>query len=284
MSNKFAQFTAQRPLVLVGCGNMGAALLEGWLSQGMDANAVHIVDPVASPQLNQALAGIHREPTDFFDLMSGQAVEPAAIMLAVKPQFMAQAVEAYRGRLPADCLVISIAPGLSQPFYRDVFGSHQPLVRAMPNTPAAVGLGASLLCDLGQTTENHRAMAESLLGAVGKYAWVDEESKIDSLTGVTGSGPAYVFLLIEALAAAGVNQGFTPDQAQDMAKQVILGAATLAMQSEKTPATLRENVTSPGGVTKAALDVMMRPGAGMVELVVDGCQAGTARAKELGQG
>ena len=127
-------------------------------------------------------------------------------------------------------------------------------------------------------------MAESLLGAVGKHAWVDEESKIDSLTGVTGSGPAYVFLLIEALAAAGVDQGFTADQAQDMAKQVILGAATLAMESEKPPATLRENVTSPGGVTKAALDVMMRPSAGMVELVVDGCRAGTARAKELGQG
>lgn len=283
MSDKFAPFTVKRPLVLVGCGNMGAALLEGWLSQGMQANAVHIIDPVASPQFDQPIDGIHREPSDFFEFSAQQGIEPSAVMLAVKPQFMAQAVEAYRGQLPSDCLVISIAPGLSELFYRDVFGASQPLVRAMPNTPAAVGLGASLLCDLGQTTPMHKAMAESLLGAVGKHTWVDEEGKIDSLTGVTGSGPAYVFLLIEALAAAGVDQGFTPDQAQDMAKQVVLGAATLAMESEKSPSTLRENVTSPGGVTKAALDVMMRPDSGMVELVVDGCQAGTMRAAELGK-
>lgn len=277
------EFTEDRPLVLVGCGNMGAALLAGWLENGLSPSAVHTVDPLTDPLVPHKLAGVYRDPGDFFAVCEDKGISPSALVLAVKPQYMADAVEPYRSKIPVDCLVISIAAGLKEAFYRSVFGVDQPLVRVMPNTPAAVGFGASLLCDLGGTNPLHRSMAESMLNTVGVYAWVDDESKIDSLTGVTGSGPAYVFLLIEALAAAGVDQGFTLDQAEEMAKQVVLGAATLASTSGQSPMTLRENVTSPGGVTKAALDILMKPKDGLVDLLIEACRAGTARAKELGE-
>ena len=284
-SQGLTEIVANRPLLLVGCGNMGAALLRGWLEAGLDAGSVHSVDPISDPLVPHKLAGVHRDPGVFFEEMQRLSGAPRVVVLAVKPQFMPQVLEDYRGKLPSDCLVLSIAAGLGSEFYREVFGAEQPLVRMMPNTPASVGLGASLLFDAGHTSAQDLELAGALASAVGRHAWVDEEAKIDSLTGVTGSGPAYVFLLIEALMAAAVDQGMAEQDAQAMATQVVLGAAQLASQDAATPpAQHRINVTSPGGVTQAALDVLMKSPGGMVESMVEACRAGTARAVELGKG
>ena len=162
-----SEFTATRPLVLVGCGNMGAALLGGWLDSGLSPDAMHIVDPNSDPLVPHKLAGVHRDPGVFFKVCADQGIVPKAVVLAVKPQFMPQVVAAYRGKLDSDCMVISIAAGLTASFYREFFPAPQPLIRVMPNTPAAVGLGASLMCDCGGANDAHLALAKGLMDAVG---------------------------------------------------------------------------------------------------------------------
>lgn len=271
-------FTPERPLVLAGCGNMGGALLDGWLAAGLSPAAVFIVDPVLSAA-GTAPAGVRCVG----DVTALGALEPAMVMLAVKPQVMEQVAPAYAAMIRASGgTVISIAAGIGLSSFEGWFGAETAIVRVMPNTPAAVGYGMSLLYRNASVTDDTAALAEVMLSAVGQCLWVKAEAQIDALVGVTGSGPAYVFLLIECIAAAAEKTGLSPEQAKLAARQTVLGSAVLAdQQADVDPAELRRRVTSPGGVTQAALDVLMAEGTGLPSQFPEAMAAGERRNAEL---
>ena len=271
-------FTPERPLVLAGCGNMGRALLDGWLAAGLSTEAVLIVDPVL------AEAGTAPEGVSCLSQVADLgALSPAMVMLAVKPQIMDQVAPDYAEMIRASGgTVVSIAAGVGLSSFEDWFGAEAAIVRVMPNTPAAVGYGMSLMLKNARVTAEAAALAEVMLSAVGQCLWVAAEEQIDALVGVTGSGPAYVFLLIECLAAAVEKTGLSPEQAKLAARQTVLGAAVLAeRQPDLDPAELRRRVTSPGGVTQAALDVLMAPGSGLPDRFPEAMEAGERRNAEL---
>ena len=226
-----------RGLVLLGCGKMGSALLQGWLERGLAPGAVHVIDPAPSDwvraqgvQLNAAL------PRD-----------PAVVLVAVKPQMMGAALPRLQALGGGGTLVVSVAAGTRIAAFEAVLGAATPIVRTMPNTPAAVGRGITALCGNARATEAHLALAESLMAAVGQVVRLDGEHQMDAVTAVSGSGPAYVFHLIEALAAAGAAQGLPADMAMQLARATVCGAGELAHRAPESAEQLRVNVTSPGG-------------------------------------
>lgn len=259
-------------VLLVGCGKMGSAMLAGWLEQGLDPAGIVVVEP-----MDAALPpGIRRVATH--DLVPRE-FRPDVVVLATKPQVMAEVVPPY-GRF-ADAVFLSIAAGKSLAFFEQALGAGRAIVRAMPNTPAAVGRGITV-CVANARVDAARQMAcQVLLEAVGEVAWTGDEGLMDAVTAVSGSGPAYVFLLAEAMAAAGEKVGLPPDLAARLARATVAGAGELLRQSPETAARLRENVTSPGGTTAAALAVLMAEGRGMAELLAEGIAAATRRGKEL---
>ena len=271
-------FTPERPLVLAGCGNMGRALLDGWLAAGLSTQAVFIVDPVLA-EAGSGPAGI-RCVKDVSEL--GE-IAPGMVMLAVKPQIMEKVAPGYIAMIQASGgTVISIAAGIGMSSFEGWFGAETSIVRVMPNTPAAVGYGMSLLLKNASVSDDTAALAELMLSAVGECLWVEREEQIDALVGVTGSGPAYVFLLIECIAAAAEKTGLTPEQAKLAARQTVLGSAVLAdRQPDVDPAELRRRVTSPGGVTQAALDVLMAEGTGLPDMFPEAMEAGERRNAAL---
>ena len=259
-----------RGLVLLGCGKMGSALLQGWLSQGLAASAVYVIDPKPSDWLSAQGVSVNGTlPQD-----------PAIVLVAVKPQMMGDAL----GQLKAigkGTVFLSIAAGTPISVFEDVFGADTPIIRSMPNTPAAVGRGITAIIGNAPVRPEQLDLAETLLRAVGQVVRLDSEDQIDAVTGVSGSGPAYVFHLIEALAAAGVSQGLSPDLSMQLAKATVGGAGHLAEQAEESPEQLRINVTSPGGTTQAALEVLMDAERGFPTLLKDAVKAATDRGKEL---
>ncbi len=274
-----SHFSSRKPLILAGCGNMGGALLDGWLAAGLDPSAVLIVDPQLARNGSDSkgvacLASAAELPV---------SIEPAMVMLAVKPQLMPDVAPNYIAMVQGSgAAVISIAAGIGMAAYEDWFGTDIPIVRVMPNTPAAVGQGLSLLLGNASVDTGLKRLSEVMLSAVGACLWVDTEAQIDALVGVTGSGPAYVFLLMECMAAAIERTGLTPAQARMAARQTILGAATLAdCQPDIEPGELRRRVTSPGGVTQAALDVLMDEDRGLNALFPEAMAAGERRNAEL---
>ena len=269
---------ASRPLLLVGGGKMGEALLAGWLGQGVPRDAVLVVEPTA--ERREALTATHGVATfaDAAALPRGR--KPAALMLAVKPQMMDAALPAYAPLVGADTLVLSIAAGKPIALFERVFGADRAVVRAMPNTPAAVGRGVTVLCANAAAGPDARALAERLMAAVGEVHWVDDEDLMHAVTAVSGSGPAYVFHVIEALAAAGVRQGLPEELAMRLARATVVGAGELAFQAPDSAARLRMNVTSPGGTTAAALEVLMAPD-GLGPLLERAVEAAARRSREL---
>jgi len=262
----------EAPLLLVGCGKMGGALLDGWLKQGIAAAQVLVVEPgpVTAPAGVRVLADAAAIPADF---------KPGLVVLAVKPQGMAEILPAYR-RFAGDAAFLSIAAGKTIGFFTGILGAGTAVVRVMPNTPAAIGRGMSVLCANAATGAATRALAGDLMAAVGETAWIDDESLMDAVTAVSGSGPAYVFLLIETLAAAGVAQGLPPALALQLARVTVAGSGALATQASESPGVLRQNVTRPGGTTAAALAVLMAAD-GMAPLLDKAVAAATLRGKEL---
>lgn len=261
-------------LLLLGCGKMGQALLQGWLAAGT-VSAVEAVEPnvgivPADPRVG-ARASVADVPADF---------RPDAVLVAVKPQMMDTAAPGLRPFVGDGTVVVSIAAGKTLAYFTGLFGAATPVVRAMPNTPAAVGRGMTVCCATPTATAAQRDLAHRLLAAVGGVEWVDDEDLIDPVTAVSGGGPAYVFLLIEALAEAGRKQGLPADLAMRIARATVSGSGELARQSDESAARLRENVTSPGGTTRAALDVLMGEG-GMQPLFDAAIAAATRRAREL---
>jgi pyrroline-5-carboxylate reductase len=259
-------------LVLVGAGKMGGAMLEGWLALGLDAARVAIVEPQPSAEIDALVArGMRLNPS---------AREAASvIVLAVKPQAAPDVVPTLVPFVGAETLVVSIMAGRTLSFLQGAFPAAA-AVRAMPNTPAAIARGITVAVPNARVSPRQRALADALLAAIGKVEWVDEEALIDAVTAVSGSGPAYVFLLAECLAEAGVAAGLPADLAARLARETVAGSGELLHRSPLDAATLRRNVTSPGGTTAAALDVLM--GAeGLAPLMRKAILAATQRSREL---
>jgi len=264
-----------RGLVLLGCGKMGSAMLAGWLEAGLPASSVWVIDPKPSEWV-RGIAGLH--------VNAELPASPAVCLLAVKPQMMGEALPSLQGLAGGDTLFLSIAAGTPIRAFEAAFGEDSQIIRAMPNTPAAVGKGITALIGNERSGEQHMVLAETLLRAIGQTVRLSEEAQIDAVTGVSGSGPAYVFHLIETLAAGGVAQGLPEDLAMQLAKATVAGAGVLAEQAEEDPAQLRVNVTSPNGTTQAALEVLMDAESGFGPLLERAVGAATRRGQELAKG
>lgn len=262
---------SQNGLVLLGCGKMGSALLAGWLAAGIPAPSVWVLEPNPTDWLRGL--GVH--------LNQGLPPRPAVALLAVKPQMMGAALPALQALGNGDTLFISIAAGTAIATFEAALGARTPIVRAMPNTPAMVGRGITGLCSNTAASAADMALATALMQAVGQVVTLEGEHQMDAVTAVSGSGPAYVFYLIEALAQAAVAQGLPADVAMQLARATVCGAGELAHQSPDPAAQLRINVTSPGGTTAAALAHLMDEGVGLAPLMARAVAAAAARGKEL---
>jgi len=262
---------AATPLVLVGAGKMGGAMLTGWLAQGLDPRRVVVIEPHPSAEIG-ALAdrGVRLNPPAAF--------EADTLVVAVKPQSFREAGPALKPFVGPSTLVVSIMAGMTIASLEAVCGGSA--VRAMPNTPALVGKGMTAAVAAKKVSASQRAVADALLRAIGSVEWVTEESLMDGVTAVSGSGPAYVFLLAEELARAGVAAGLPPDLATKLARETVAGSGELLLRSPESATTLRQNVTSPGGTTAAALEVLMGTG-GMQTLLTRAVAAATQRSKDL---
>lgn len=261
-------------LVLLGCGKMGSAMLQGWLARGVDLASVWVLDPYPSDWLTALAAdGLH--------LNTELPAAPSIVLIAVKPQMMTQALPSLIA-LSGKTLFLSVAAGTPIRAYEAALGSSSKIIRAMPNTPAAVGRGVTALIGNALSDEGDMQLAEALLAAVGQTVRLDNEGQMDAVTAVSGSGPAYVFHLIETLAAAGVSQGLPADLAMQLAKATVGGAGHLAEMADEDPEQLRVNVTSPGGTTAAALAVLMDTDHGFPKLLTQAVKAAADRSKDLG--
>jgi len=260
-------------LVLLGCGKMGSALLQGWLANGVAAKAVTVLEPHPSAWLSSA--GVR--------LNADLPPAPAMVILAVKPQMMGEALPSLQALGGGSTVFVSIAAGKSLAMIEATLGAGTPVVRAMPNTPAAVGQGITALIGNAFVPAPALDLARRLMAAMGETVMLDDESQMDAVTGVSGSGPAYVFHLIEALADAGVAQGLPPQMALKLARATVAGAGALAMAANESPSQLRINVTSPQGTTAAALKVLMDETNGFPALISHAVKAAADRSRELAQ-
>lgn len=265
---------AQQGLVLLGCGKMGSAMLEGWLARGLPPTSVWVVDPHPSDWLKDQ--GVR--------LNEVLPREAAIVLVAVKPQMMAEALPTLQEMGNGSTLFVSVAAGTPISYFEQILGAGTPIIRAMPNTPAAISQGITAIAGNDVAGDAALDEAESLLSAVGQVVRLQSEAQIDAVTGVSGSGPAYVFHMIETMAAAGEAQGLPAALAMQLAKATVAGAGALALQADETPEQLRVNVTSPNGTTQAALEVLMDEETGFPPLLSRAVHAATQRSKELARG
>jgi len=265
---------AVRSLVLLGCGKMGSALLEGWLKGGLTPGQVQVIEPKPSDWLQGLAArGLVLNPA---------ALAPATVaVIAVKPQMMGAAAPQLVSLAGQGTVFLSIAAGTPIAAFEKLFGTGSPVIRSMPNTPAAVGRGITALIGNAAATEAQMAMAEALLAAVGQTVRLETEEQMHAVTGLSGSGPAYVFHMIEAMAAAGEAAGLAPDLAMQLARATVAGAGALADAAPDSAAQLRINVTSPAGTTAAGLTVLMPE---LPDLMIRTVAAAANRSRELAEG
>jgi pyrroline-5-carboxylate reductase len=270
-SNALHEITA--PIVLAGAGKMGGAMLSGWLAQGLNAECVAVIEPFPSLDISALVAkGIRLNP-------SPQDIGAVAtLVVALKPQMFREAAAMLKSFASPATLVVSIMAGATIASIEEVCGGM--VVRAMPNTPAAIGRGITVAVAARNVSTEQRAVADALLRATGSVEWIDDESLMDAVTAVSGSGPAYIFLLAEELARAGVEAGLPVELATRLARETVAGSGELLHRSHAPSATLRQNVTSPGGTTAAALEVLMGPD-GMQSLLTRAVAAATRRSREL---
>lgn len=261
-------------LVLVGAGKMGSAMLEGWIARGLNPKQITVIEPHPGKTV-KALArrGLKLNP-------KGKAAAASAIVIAVKPQGAPEALSPLAGYFGSTTLVVSIMAGRTIDFLEKSLPPGAAIVRVMPNTPAAIGRGISVAFGNTGVSTRQRKQASDLLAAIGKVEWIGDEALMDAVTALSGSGPAYLFLLAEAMANAGIAAGLPPALATRLARETVAGSAELMHRSELDAATLRENVTSPGGTTAAALDVLTGPG-GFGHLLAEAIVAATRRSREL---
>ena len=261
------------PVVLAGAGKMGGAMLTGWLAGGLDPKRVAVIEPFPSDDIRALVAnGIRLNP------QPGDVGHAATLVVALKPQSFREAGAALKPFVGSSTLVVSIMAGMPIAAIAEVCGGS--VVRAMPNTPAAIGRGITVAVAAGNVVAGQRAVADALLRATGSVEWVDDEKLMDAVTAVSGSGPAYVFLLAEELARAGIEAGLPPELATKLARETVAGSGELLHRSELASAVLRQNVTSPGGTTAAALEVLMGAD-GLQSLMTRAVAAATRRSKDL---
>ena len=258
-------------IALAGAGKMGGAMLTGWLAQGLDAGRVVVFEPAPSAEIAALVArGVRLNPKD--------AGAISTLVIAVKPQSFREAGATLKSHVAPATLVVSIMAGTTIKSLQETVGGA--VVRAMPNTPAAIGRGITVAVADKGVSAAQRATADALLRATGAVEWVDDEKLMDAVTAVSGSGPAYIFLLAEELARAGVAAGLPEELAARLARETVAGSGELLHRSDLAAAALRQNVTSPGGTTAAALEVLMGKD-GLQQLMIRAIAAATARSKEL---
>ncbi len=262
-------------LALIGAGKMGTAMLDGWLSLGLEGRRIAVIEPhPAAGVTTLTERGVALNP----DVTAIGTT--AVIVVAVKPQVAPEVLPAVTPLVGRDTLVLSIMAGRTLDFLEHRLPAGTAIVRAMPNTPAAIGRGMTVAVPNRNVTPAQRDLAYRLLNAVGAVEWIDDERLMDAVTAVSGSGPAYVFLLAESLARAGVAAGLPPTLAERLARETVAGSGALLQVSPLPAATLRENVTSPGGTTAAALGVLM--GAAGIDLLLEqAVDAAARRSREL---
>jgi pyrroline-5-carboxylate reductase len=261
-------------VVLLGAGKMGGALLEGWISLGVDPTRIAIIDP----QPTAAVAALAARGLRIN--APAASLHPAAVVIAVKPQIAPQVMPEVAKLMAPSTVALSIMAGRTLAFVAGVLPPGAAVVRAMPNTPAAIGRGITVAVPNAAVSSAQRRLADALLAATGAVEWIDDEALMDAVTAVSGSGPAYVFLLAECLACAGEKAGLPPDLAARLARATVAGSGELLQRSADGAAVLRHNVTSPGGTTAAALDVLMAPD-GLEPLMERAIAAATKRGRDL---
>jgi pyrroline-5-carboxylate reductase len=260
-------------IVLAGAGKMGGAMLSGWLAQGLDARQVAVIEPYPSGEISALVSkGVRLNPS------AKDVGSVGTLVVALKPQMFREAGPMLKSFTAPSTLVVSIMAGTPIAALEEVCGGS--VVRAMPNTPAAIGRGITVAVAANNVSTAQRAVADALLRATGSVEWIDDENLMDAVTAVSGSGPAYIFLLAEELARAGIEAGLPADLATKLARETVAGSGELLHRSDLAAATLRQNVTSPGGTTAAALQVLMGPD-GMQQLMIRAVAAATRRSKEL---
>lgn len=268
---------SQLKLTLIGAGKMGGAMLQGWLAKGLSAKFAQVVDP-GLPEDMKVLA----KEYGFSLLSSADGLEETDILvIAVKPQMMAAILPGLVHLVGKETVILSVAAGTPIATFRTHFGENAHIVRAMPNTPCQVGRGMTAAFASDGIGEEMKIIVADLLSATGKFSWVDAERLIDAVTAISGSGPAYLFHMVEAMAKAGEALGLDRQTADLLARQTVIGAGELLHQSDLDATTLRKNVTSPGGTTAAALDVLMRDEAGLSSLMAEATEAARDRSVEL---
>jgi len=273
MSSNNALHEIKGTIVLAGAGKMGGAMLSGWLAQGLDARILGVIEPHPSDEISALVTkGVRLNPTP------KQIGAAATLVVALKPQMFGEAGPDLKRYAGSSTLVVSIMAGTTIASIEALCGGS--VVRAMPNTPAAIGRGITVAVAASNVSPSQRAVADALLRATGSVEWVDDENLMDAVTAVSGSGPAYIFLLAEELARAGVEAGLPQELATRLARETVAGSGELLHRSDLPSATLRHNVTSPGGTTAAALEVLMGPD-GMQSLLTRAVAAATKRSKEL---
>jgi pyrroline-5-carboxylate reductase len=261
-------------LALVGAGKMGGAMLEGWLALGLAPQNVVVIEPNPAEEIVAlSMKGVALNPP------AGAIVNIGTVVLAVKPQVAADVMPTVAALTGAGTLVLSIMAGKTLGFLQAALPKAA-IVRAMPNTPSAIGRGITVAVPNAAVTAEQKQRANGLLAASGAVEWISDESLMDAVTAVSGSGPAYIFLLAETLARAGVAAGLPEDLAARLARETVAGSGELLHRSPLDAATLRQNVTSPAGTTAAALDVLMAAD-GLDPLMRQAVAAATKRSKEL---
>ena len=268
-------------ILMVGAGKMGGALIESWLvKKTINPSDLVLVEPRVSR------AKYFRDAYSLYTFETPEAINTglgdATILFAVKPQAMDEVVPLYKPLVQPGRLILSIAAGTPISYFEQHLGQDMAVVRAMPNTPASIGHGITVLCANKNVTKEQKDRCETLIGAVGKVEWIDDEQLMNVVTAVSGSGPAYVFLLIETLAQAGISAGLSADLANRLALSTVAGAGALADQVKESPAMLRKNVTSPGGTTSAALEVLMADD-GLGSLIERAVVAAKERGRQLSE-
>ncbi len=272
-------FKLNGPLVLAGAGKMGGAMLEGWLARGLNPRDVIVQDPAPSPEISALLV---KHGVALKAAVTSLPRAPSVIVIAVKPQMLEQAFPQLAKIAAPSTLVLSIAAGRTIESFEKHLAIGTAVVRAMPNTPASIGQGITACVGNAHTGVDQRGLADALLSAIGEVVWLDAEAQMDAVTAVSGSGPAYVFLLAECLAEAGRAEGLDGPLAEQLARATIAGSGALLAHSELTATALRENVTSPGGTTAAALGVLMDE-PGLKALLKKAVAMAAARSRELGK-
>ena len=274
MSRKPQPLKSIGSLLLVGAGKMGSAMLDGWIARGLNPKRLVVIEP----QPGKAVKALTRRGLKLNP--KGKPAEASAIVIAVKPQTAPDAVPPLRPYVGKTTLVLSIMAGRTIGFLEKSLTPGAAIVRAMPNTPAAIGRGISVAVANAKVSARQRKLASDLLAAIGKVEWASDETLMDAVTALSGSGPAYVFLLAEAMTKAGIAAGLPADMAARLARETVAGSGELLYRSALDAATLRQNVTSPGGTTAAALEVLMGPG-GFDEILTKAIAAATRRGREL---